>query len=139
MPLARDDLKDLARQRLREARVLLRSAQYDGSYYLAGLAIECALKACIARRTRRYEFPDIRVVRESYIHNLTRLLKTAGLERTLDHDSRTQPTLSTNWAVVKDWDVESRYTVNGRQKAQDLYTAITGRRHGVMPWIRQHW
>lgn len=139
MTLTRSNLKDLAGQRLREARVLLHNRQYDGAYYLAGLAVECALKACIARRTRRYDFPDKQLANESYTHNLARLLKMAGLVPILDHDSRTQPTLSTNWAVVKDWDVDSRYTANEQRKARDLYAAISARRHGVMTWIRQRW
>jgi len=35
---------------------------FDGAYYLAGYAVECAIKACIAKGTRRYEFPDKRKV-----------------------------------------------------------------------------
>jgi HEPN domain-containing protein len=48
----------MAMVRLKEANVLLRLGLSDGAYYLAGYAVECALKACIAKGTRRYEFPD---------------------------------------------------------------------------------
>jgi hypothetical protein len=54
----RRDLQTLAKIRLKEAQALARLRLYDGAYYLAGYAVECALKACIARRTSRYDFPD---------------------------------------------------------------------------------
>ena len=54
----RKDFQDLARTRLRDARLLLAGGAFDGAYYLGGLAVENALKACIARATQRYEFPD---------------------------------------------------------------------------------
>ena len=56
--MLRKDFRELAMIRLREARVLLRAKCYDGAYYLAVYAVECALKACIARHTKRFEFPD---------------------------------------------------------------------------------
>jgi len=46
----------------------------DGAYYLAGYAVECALKACIAKKTQRHEFPDKRRVDASHTHNLIQLL-----------------------------------------------------------------
>jgi HEPN domain-containing protein len=33
--------------------VLLEAGLYAGAYYLAGYAVECALKACIAKKTAR--------------------------------------------------------------------------------------
>jgi HEPN domain-containing protein len=60
----RNDLRRLARIRLKEARMLLEADCSDGSYYLCGYAIECALKACIARNTQRHDFPDKDAVRD---------------------------------------------------------------------------
>jgi HEPN domain-containing protein len=48
----RTDLQQLAELRIKEARILLDGDSYSGAYYLAGYAIECALKACIAKRTK---------------------------------------------------------------------------------------
>jgi HEPN domain-containing protein len=63
----RKDLQFLARARLTEARALLDAGHPDGAYYLAGYAVECALKACIAKATQRHEFPDKKKRgRESY-------------------------------------------------------------------------
>jgi HEPN domain-containing protein len=58
LPINRKGLQDLSKLRLNEAEALLRSNHPDGAYYLAGYAVECALKACISKRTQRYDFPD---------------------------------------------------------------------------------
>lgn len=67
----------LARTRLAEANALLAAGFPDGAYYLAGYAVECALKACITRGTQRYDFPDKKSVDASYTHNLKDLIKVA--------------------------------------------------------------
>jgi hypothetical protein len=65
----RKDLRALSRVRLSEARALLKAELPDGAYYLAGYAVECALKACIAKETQRYEFPDKKRVNSSHTHD----------------------------------------------------------------------
>ncbi|HEX7677842.1 MAG TPA: HEPN domain-containing protein, partial [Thermoanaerobaculia bacterium] len=64
----RQDLQWLARTRLSEARVLLAAKKYDGAYYLAGYAVECALKACVAKKVRKFDFPDKKLALDSYSH-----------------------------------------------------------------------
>jgi HEPN domain-containing protein len=54
----RKDLQELSKVRLKEAKALLDLGMPDGAYYLAGYAVECALKACLAKGTVKYEFPD---------------------------------------------------------------------------------
>lgn len=76
----RRDLQALSRERLRDANVLLRSGQHVGAYYLAGYAVECALKACIARKTRRFDFPDRKTVTASHTHDLAKLVAIAELD-----------------------------------------------------------
>jgi hypothetical protein len=39
----------LAKERISDAKVLLGARHWVGAYYLAGYAVECALKACIAK------------------------------------------------------------------------------------------
>lgn len=136
----RRNFQDLARQRLREARRLLGARMAGGAYHLAGHAVECALKACIAKSTRRHDFPDLSRVRDTHSHDLSRLLDLANLKNTLDRDAETHRQLGVNWAVVKDWTVDSRYDpAMTIRKADDLYRAITMRRDGVGAWLRQHW
>jgi HEPN domain-containing protein len=60
--LKRRDLRELALLRLKEAQVLFANGCWSGAYYLAGYAVECALKACIAKGTERHEFPDLKRV-----------------------------------------------------------------------------
>ena len=135
----RHDLRRLSRIRLKESRALLRAKCFDAAYYLCGYAVECALKACIAKATRRSEFPDLDRVKASYTHNLTNLLKVAGLEALLQAEGTRDPDFGLNWTVAKDWSEKARYSEHNERKARDLYRAVTARQHGVMRWIRQHW
>lgn len=135
----RQDLKRLARHRLREADQLLRLGMPSGAYYLAGIAVECGLKACIARKTRRFDFPDKTVAVESWTHDLSKLVKVAGLNADLDRRSAQDLSFARNWTVVKDWNVESRYEFSDLRRARDLLQAIKMRRSGVMAWVRSNW
>jgi hypothetical protein len=135
----RNELRRLSRIRLKEARVLLEARCFDGAYYLSGYAVECALKACIAKRTKRHDFPEKKRVNDSYSHNLTILVGVAGLKTILEQETNRHPAFSLNWTTVKDWSEERRYRLTSEREARDLYRAITTRQHGVMQWIRQHW
>ena len=111
-----------------------------GAYYLAGYAVECALKACIARSTLAHDFPQKTRVLESYTHDLSKLLRTAGLERPFDQAAAASPTLDRNWTIVKDWKETSRYdSTIDMKKARALYNAVTAQRAGVLTWLRQLW
>ena len=54
----REALQLISRQRKREAAALLRAKLFPGAYYLAGYAVECALKACVAKQTNKHDFPN---------------------------------------------------------------------------------
>ena len=136
--MTRRDFQRLAELRVAEAGALVRSRKEIGAYYLAGYAVECALKACIAKATRRHEFPPKNeYVRKVYSHDLEELLRLAGLEKQLEADSKADPILAVNWGVVKNWNEESRYTNSGL-RGRDLYAAINGP-NGVLLWIKQRW
>jgi HEPN domain-containing protein len=53
MSLSRTELQQLAEIRIAEANVLLANGMWDGTYYLAGYAVECGLKACIMAHVER--------------------------------------------------------------------------------------
>lgn len=134
----RTELQKLAELRVQEARLLADSGKEQGAYYLAGFAIECALKACIAKKTRRHQFPLGRpYVDEVYKHKLPGLLRVAALEKQLDQEMKRNPGLASKWGVVKDWDVDRRYELKGL-KGTDMVSAVTGP-DGVLQWIKQHW
>lgn len=139
IPLNRQILQELARIRLKEARALLREGYYDGAYYLCGYIVECGLKACIARHTKRYDFPDKEAVIKSYTHNLERLIEVAELDLALKQEMDRNPDFADNWSIVKDWSETSRYERHTRREAEDMYSAIANREHGVLKWIRMFW
>ena len=135
----RNDLKALARIRLRESQILLSRGEYSGAYYLAGYVVECALRACIAKQTRRYDFPDRNQATKSWSHSLVDLVGVAKLKPALDAERNADPKFDANWGVVKDWNTETRYTGRDQRQAEGLILAISERRHGVLRWLRRHW
>ena len=76
--LNRDTLRMMSGSRLEEARVLLENKLWTGAYYMTGLAVECALKSCLASVVKEHDFPDKRFVNDMYDHNLERLFKLNG-------------------------------------------------------------
>jgi hypothetical protein len=106
---------------------------------LAGYAVECGLKACIAKGTRRHEFPEKRRVDSSYSHNLRELIKVAGLSDAFAEHARTDPDFRLNWEVVQAWSEQSRYEKHRSEAAAELLAAIVDKHHGVISWIKLHW
>jgi HEPN domain-containing protein len=135
----RRDLQELSRVRLKEARALLGLGLYDGAYYLAGYAVECALKSCIAKRTQRHEFPDKKRVDSSYSHDLRSLLKVAELSDALLERAHGDDVFARNWATVQSWSEQSRYNRNQAKSAKDLLMAVSARDHGILSWLRLYW
>ncbi len=135
----RRDFQRLATTRLREAGTLMKHRLPDGAYYLAGYAVECALKACIAKKTRRHEFPDRRRVEASHTHNLIQLLNEAELKQVVASQARDDAEFRQNWDLVQLWSEQSRYKVHPTEEAQALLKAINDRRHGILACIKRHW
>jgi len=135
----RSDLQELAELRLRESKALLDAGFPDGAYYLAGYAVECALKACIAKRTREHDFPERTLVNESYTHNLKELLRLTLLNGELDIAVQANPALRSSWTIVQSWSETSRYQRKTMQEADALLRAIEDRTGGLLPWVRQRW
>lgn len=136
----RGDFQKLAKIRLEDAEALLEKQRYSGAYYLCGYVIECALKACIAKQTKEFDFPpDRKVIDVIYIHDLGRLIKSGGLEETFNKDLNKDKKLASYWSVLKGWTEGSRYEEYDQKKAQDIYQAIADKNHGVLQWISQRW
>ncbi len=143
MPIARlnrDTLRTLAGSRLEEFRVLLENEFWTGAYYMTGLAVECALKSCLASAVKEFDFPDKQFVNAMYVHDLENLFKLNGaLWADLQNDMKTDTKLRVNWSTVKDWDDGKRYDVVDELEARALYEASTETASGVMEWIRGKW
>ncbi len=134
----RKDFQRLAELRAKEAATLAKTGNHQGAYYLAGFAVECALKACIAKTTRRHEFPvDKDYAGKVYTHNLDQLLMLAHLDAQLGQDMKIRPVLAKNWDLVRRWKVDSRYETSNLG-GRDLTLAVNSA-DGVLQWIELHW
>jgi hypothetical protein len=137
----RKDFQKLAKLRISEANVLLNKRRYAGAYYLAGYAVECALKACIAKRTKLHDFPpDPKLVNSMYVHNLNALLKPAGLATDHQAEMGVNRNFAANWAITIKWSERSRYDpVVRATDANEIYNAISDPQDGVLQWVQRFW
>jgi HEPN domain-containing protein len=135
----RRNLRASSRVRLAEARALLKAGLPDGAYYLAGYAVECALKACIARATQRYESPEKKRVNASHTHDLGELVKVAELQDEQLAAAHADPLFRKYWNDVREWSEQSRYDKHSEQSALALIEAIGDRNHRVMKWAKRYW
>lgn len=134
------DLEQLVEIRISEARILLSSGCYPGAYYLAGYALECALKACIARQVKEFDFPNKQLAVASHSHNLPDLIGVAGLKQKLSQKEKEDAEFGLNWAVAKDWSESARYECGIEEtRANDLYRAVTDSNSGVLVWLKRYW
>jgi HEPN domain-containing protein len=135
----RAELQWLAKERIKDAKALLQARRWSAAYYVAGYAVECGLKACIAKLMRAEEFPDKAFAEKCWTHNLQQLLGVAGLKTDLEIAMQADPDLADNWDTAKEWNESSRYARTAKATAEGLYDAITDRRHGVLTWLKRHW
>jgi HEPN domain-containing protein len=135
----RIDFQDLAKLRLRESKALLAAGFPGGAYYLAGYAVECALKACIAKRTQAHDFPE-KASTKYYSHDLEDLLGFARLKVELDQSLQANLAMRANWVIVQNWSEESRYEkAKDQLEATELINAIEDGAGGLLPWLRLRW
>jgi hypothetical protein len=139
--MTRQQLKALARLRLREAETLYDAGLYDGAAYLAGYVVELALKARICRLLGLTAFPETGPLRSAYaVHDLAQLLTLSGLRPKL---TPSNAVLFSNWSVALPWTPTRRYTPEGthtQQDALDILNAIRNpTNNGLLRWIARYW
>jgi HEPN domain-containing protein len=135
MAFDRTSLQSLAELRLHEARVLLDGGHPSGAYYLSGYAIELALKAMIAKGFRAEEIPSRSLVDKVHTHDLSALLRLAGLEEELKSD--VGPGIE-RWTLVAKWSEAVRYEIWTVEAAAAMLEAIEGDQ-GVFRWLIDRW
>ena len=95
------DIKDLAKARHKDARVLLLGKRYESAMYLCGYAVELSLKARICRTLKWAGYPATAREFDNYksfkTHNLSVLLHLSGIEERINRD------LLKEWSVVAQW------------------------------------
>ena len=131
---SRADFEKLMDLRLKEAKLLLDQKDWDGAYYLAGYAVEFALKIRIISQLMKSDsFPDKKLAENFYKHELSLLRNLAGLDDEMDNDAGISP----QWDIVRNWSEQTRYQIGKTEKeAVDLYEAIE---KGVLPWVKARW
>lgn len=139
--VTKKDFETLADLRVEEGKALLDKGLYVGAYYLLGYAVECALKACVCKHIKRYHFPKLSFIEDSYTHSLTDLLKLAGDKaKKFANRMKKDRDLRRYWNIVIDWDETDRYRLDIEDKlAKDFYWAINDPGHGVLKWIKKCW
>jgi len=139
--MTRKDLQELSRLRLREANALYKARLYDGCVYLAGYAVELALKARICRLLRVKEYPLSGDIGRSFrVHNLEQLKLLAGL--TPEIDVKRNKELFDNWSKAVEWDPEQRYDAPGKyndKTAKVILDGLTAKPDGVFTWLTKRW
>ena len=135
----RTELQQLAEERMRDAAALLTAGQWSGAYYMAGYAVECGLKACIAKLTNLHDYPNKDLATKCYTHKIEELVKVAGVKNQRDTDAAANPVLGANWLIAKDWDETSRYQLWTEFQARELFVAVSDTTNGVMTWIKDRW
>jgi HEPN domain-containing protein len=129
--------QQLAELRLAEAKLLFASGLPSGAYYLAGYAVECALKSIIATGFRANEIPDKFLVNSVYTHNLKELLNLAGLRSRLDEDMSRNPDLKASWTTVSKWSEHARYETSTSDAAATMLEAVGAADKGLLPWLQK--
>jgi hypothetical protein len=130
----RADFQQLALLRITEAGKLLTlpDPMPDGAYYLAGYAVECALKACIAKQYGPETWPEKDFVVKCHTHNIFDLVRHAKLDGERDVATNSNIILAENWNIVLEWTERSRYDRHTMKAAQDIDDAVTDVVNGVL-------
>jgi HEPN domain-containing protein len=137
--VAKGDLEKLADAKLRDAQILFNNERWANSYYLAGYALELALKACVAKQFQAETIPDRKFVIAIHTHQYAALIGLAGLTAELRAKQDMDSDFAANWAIAAEWTPEARYESTDKSSANFLLHAITDLNHGVLPWIKMFW
>jgi HEPN domain-containing protein len=136
----REDLKNLSKTRLKEAKILHKKGQYDGAAYLVGYVLETALKARICRILDA-DYPDSGDLAKVYkTHSFDQLIKLGGIRKRFDIKSLADFNFQNNYSKINGWQDSWRYET-GKNKAfvDDLFKALEDKNNGILTWIKKLW
>jgi HEPN domain-containing protein len=133
------DLQRMSERNIESALILFRANNWSNSYYLAGYAIEMALKSIISRKFASDTIPDKNFVISIYTHKIKDLLGLTGLKSEFELAMKADSLLGSNWAICSEWTPECRYQEKSDEEAFELLNAISDEKHGVLPWIKVRW
>lgn len=104
-------LREIARERIKDAEALFVAGRYEAATYICGYAVEIGLKARICKTLRWPDFPqndsEFGAHNRKYIpfkqHKLELLLSYSG------HEDKIRNRFIAQWSMVDSWDPQSRY------------------------------
>ncbi len=130
----------LSRRYSIDCEALLTAARWSSAYYLARYAVECGLKACVANEIRSGKIPEKHWVANAYTHDLVKLVKAAGIMKSLEQRKAQSRPFRQNWEeVAVKWTSESRYSGASKQFAEEMVQAVNDKSDGVLPWLKNLW
>jgi hypothetical protein len=106
---------------------------------VVGYAVECGLKACIARLTQAEDFYDKALAGSIFTHKLKDLANYARLSEEIKQFGKEDRIFERNWAQVSSWNQASRYEPHTQAQAEEMMQAVRDPDHGVMQCIRRYW
>jgi len=133
------DLQTMAEAKLFDAVLLAEHERYSNAYYLAGYAIELAIKSCIAKQFNAETIPDLKLVQKLYSHTLADLIGVSGLAAALRAERASDRIFAANWSTVSEWNTASRYEAVDKYTCGLLIGAIRDANNGVLRWLKRHW
>src|SRR2546430_17740449 len=86
----RAGVQKMAQERILDARALLDGGRWAYAYYVAGYAVECALKSCVLSRMvlTGAVFKDKKFAEQCFTHDFREIVKLAGLTDELNDQFR---------------------------------------------------
>jgi len=137
----RQTLRSVSLAKLKAAKILFNSRDFDTAGYLLGYVVECALKASVCKRLNLNQYPDTGRHKDVFAsHDFDRLLILSGHAKEIDLS--VNPDLFQNWSILtKDWKPETRYNENvyNDHVVKDKIIALEDRSNGFLSWIKRKW
>ncbi len=139
---SRQDLKNIALQKLKDAKILKAKNCFDTAFYLLGYVMETALKARICKilNTNYPEGGNFKTAFHS--HNIDELVKLTGLHTEQQHKYKTNGVFKGNWDTLKKWSEISRYDNVGTKtqtQVTNFLNALEDKPDGILTWIKTKW
>lgn len=139
------ELKEISMRRLKSARYLLKSKDWEGSVYIMGYVLECALKSTICKTLDFVKYPDDtnnKTLEKVFkTHDFDILLTISGLNKKFSANGKLEE--YSNWSdFTKEYPgnwPEMRYTLDrfSETLAKQLYTNLTTKDFGIISVIKK--
>lgn len=139
----KNELRAIAKTRLKESKELYSKGLYDGALYLAGYVVETALKACICKLLKVSEYPDRgELGRVFKSHKIDDLIFLAGLKAKLDEELNLHIDFEANWTLTTTWSETFRYKPIGtatQMQVLNFINALEDPTYGIFTWLKKRW